>query len=242
MKKLFAMLLVAVMALSLFVACGETEKPNTDTGTLVPTPSTSTPSTSTDSDTGSAVVPSTNTDAEKEEGLTTASIVGDWVFEMALEDFSEAFKNAGFSGSLSGHFVFKADGTASMFFNKEEVAAAMRKMVKELLTLEYIAAQSNVTVEQLEAALAQQGTTFEAYRDSVMDPMLDNLMAQPPFSNTDAEGNIILGKGNYKVENGKIYISSGSTFAESDGQPYTYVDGKITIKMNESMNLVMTRK
>ena len=230
MKKLFAMLLIAAMALVLFVACGDTSV-NTDTSSV---------NASANGSDVEVLPPSGSAPAE----ITTESLVGDWGFEMDFSEMSADFKQLGYSAKMNGTFSFSADGTAKLFFAKTDFAAAMEQILRQMMTIEYVAEQSGISVDALQSSLAQQGLTWDAYLDSVIDTSLD-LMIQSSLANAghsaDADGNIVLSSGKYKVEDGKLYVAEGGEYTEDDGVPFTYADGKLTFSQ-DGITLVLEKK
>ena len=118
------------MALSMLVACGEGGN-NTDTSTNPPA--------------GNDV-------------LTNDSIVGEWVFEADLSDLSAEF--AGMEGKIKGYFDFKEDGTASAYFKADEFFSSIKSLLLKIMTIEYIAQASGMSVQDLQNALSQMNTTW----------------------------------------------------------------------------------
>lgn len=228
MKKILALLLVAVMALSVFVACGES---NTDTNTgsnaEVTNTNTNTEAGATNTDTGAAGTnSSSNTVVDTE--LNDSTIVGVWGMTMNLKDVAPTM---GMDAEFTTYMEFTADKKVSVYMKESELWKAVEDATRSLMTKEYIAQQSGVSVAELEAALQQQGLTWEAFVEQSVETGLADLKNgdSRPFPAADANGNIPVSQGNFKVENGKIYISETETFTESQGASFTYENGIITI-------------
>lgn len=235
MKKILSLLLVAVLALSVFVACGETDS-DTDSGIIKPGTSS----------VDGGLIQSTNTNTDTSENTSSdvdadeLNIVGSWGCSMSLKEFSSSI---GMDGETTVYMDFTADKKVSLYVKEDELFDALEVAVRSMMTKEVIAQQSNITVAQLEAALQQQGMTWETFLDQTVEAGINEMKNgdSRPVPPADAKGNIAIKEGNYKVENGKIYISDTDTFTEDQGAAYTYANGTLTVT-NDGITLKLTKR
>lgn len=185
----------------------------------------------TDTDTGS--VPT------GEDTATVGDVLGHWVFEMNLSDFVPGFGAS--TEKLVGHFDFNADGTARMYFRKAEISIVIERALRDLLTIEFMAEQTGVSVEKIKAELAKEGTDWETYLEKEIVASLDSIVNSGGLGVADDQGNLVLGGGKFKLEKGKLYMTDKEEYTEEDGAPYRYADGKITLNL-QYLNLILTRE
>ncbi len=247
MKKILTLLLVAVMTVTLLVACDNKNPNSTDTGSgsLVVSQNDKTDATNTDNSSGpvpgSPVVSqndktdATNTDTSSDSGtvvvpndsLTKEILVGTWGFETNLK---EIVPEMGMDATFKMYMTFTEDEKITLFAKESELFDTVEDAARSLLTKEFVAQQAGVSVDELEKALAQQGLTWDSYVDTSIEVAMESIKGEnSPFPPSDSNGNITLEKGYYKLENEKLYISSTTEFTESEISDYTYEKGVLTI-------------
>lgn len=245
MKKVLALILVLLMAMSVLVACGDKKDETTTTvATNADVPATTLAEAVT-------TVPVTTEPAVI--SLTNENILGKWnmvagldsLFEayMALEadgqlegmeDFIELYKSM-FSGvNLYINIEFMADGKYEVALDEakmETFAADIAANVVEFLKdggLEQILTMggAETTIAQLEEALAKEGKTLDDYYEM----MAEQLMAEiDPESLTASLGN---GDGEYELTEETLFIDMGDAMGVSSNFKYEYDGEVITLLEN----------
>lgn len=185
----------------------------------------------------------TNTDTGSaptaEDTATVSDVLGQWLFEMKMSDFVPGFGES--KEILVGHFDFNNDGTALMYFKKDEASVVVERALRDLLTIEYMSEQTGVSVDSILAELEKEGLEWEEYLENEIISSRDAIVNSGGLGVADKNGNLVLGGGKFKLENGKLYMTNKDEYTEKDGAPYVYADGKITLDL-EYVDLTLTRK
>lgn len=227
MKKISALLLCALMCLSLafgMTACGD-EKTE-DKGK----PSTSDKGKPSTSDKGASVA---TTDQERIVGKWMADVVFDKEFLSAIagdddadsDDFDEMLQSFDLSGlSIKVYMEFKEDGTARMYTNEADAEEFINSYVKVMSDgmLVYMKAMVENMGYDFNDYLAESGMTEQEFVDSLMANMDTNEIKREIIDEiTDSNGY-------YKLENGKLYTSDDKDFDADDAVDYTLTDTVLT--------------
>ena len=244
MKKVLALILVLLMAMSVFVACGdksEGEKGGSQNGSS--------------QGGGSNVVTAKLTDEE---------LIGNWKLTVGLNNvlaaqiesesesiddetlamidmYKEMFEGLDFEFILK----FKEGGKYDVSISKESLESIMNNMVDNILGylknggLEKVAAMQGMDISQLESQVEAAGMTMDTYYEFMAEAIKENL---PPVDTmfqgekdlgVDENGNNYVHKdGEYKLTETSFLIDMDNTTGISSDMLYTYDGVAVTFQKN----------